>query len=137
MSRTLRDRVRAKFRDLQSIRASSALVKILVQADGGVNATGASDWLLDAQIERRRQYRVETAKASSRLPYMKTLANFDFSKQPSINRSQVMSLLELECVRRREDAVFYAQAGVDKPAHLGGGLAAATASPPIHERYKQ
>ncbi|WP_423927785.1 ATP-binding protein [Candidatus Palauibacter sp.] len=43
---------------------------------------------------------------ASRLPALKTLADFDFSFQPSIKREQIDALHELGFVERRENVVF-------------------------------
>ena len=43
---------------------------------------------------------------SSRLPGLKTLADFDFSFQPSIRREQIDSLHELGFLERKENVVF-------------------------------
>ena len=59
---------------------------------------------------------------SSRLPELKTLADFDFSFQPSIRREQIDSLHELGFLERRENVVFLGPPGVDK-THLAISLA--------------
>ncbi len=43
---------------------------------------------------------------SSRLPAVKTLADFDFSFHPSVKPEQIDSLHELGFVERRENVVF-------------------------------
>lgn len=53
---------------------------------------------------------------SSRLPYMKTLAAFNFAFQPSIKREQIAALRELGVVERRENVVFLGLSGVGKTA---------------------
>ena len=50
---------------------------------------------LGVQIVLRSNRRLETAMRSSRLPVVKTLAQFDFSFQSSIKRDQIESLHEL------------------------------------------
>lgn len=54
---------------------------------------------------------------SSRLPVVKTLADFAFSFQPSVNREQVESLHTLGFVERKENVVFRGPPGVGK-THL-------------------
>src|SRR6266699_7030726 len=63
---------------------------------------------------------------SSRLPAVKTLANFDFSFQPSIKREQLDSLHTLGFVERKENVIFLGPPGVGK-THLAIGLAIACA----------
>ena len=48
---------------------------------------------------------------SSRLPAVKTLADFDFSFQPSVKREQIDSLDELGFVERRENVVCLGPSG--------------------------
>ena len=49
---------------------------------------------------------------SSRLPAIKTLADFDFSFQPSGKREQIDSLHELGFLERKEKVVFLGPPGV-------------------------
>ena len=63
---------------------------------------------------------------SSRLPAVKTLADFDFAFQPSLKREQVESLHELGFVERKENVVFLGPPGVGK-SHLAISLAIAAA----------
>ena len=98
-----RDRVRAMLADLKMPGALEAADDILAQADGGsVTAGEAIEKLLGAQIELRNNRRLHSAMRSSRLPAVKTLAEFDFAFQPSIKREQIESLHELGFVDRAE-----------------------------------
>ena len=63
---------------------------------------------------------------SSRLPAVKTLADFDFSFQPSIKREQLESLHTLGFLERKENVVFLGPPGVGK-THLAIALAIAAA----------
>ena len=90
---SLRDRLRAQLADLKMPGALEAVDAILQQVDGGQLAgPAAMVALLDAQISLRNSRRLQTAMRSSRLPALKTLADFDFSFQPSVKREQVESL---------------------------------------------
>ena len=59
---------------------------------------------------------------SSRLPYVRTLADFDFAFQPSIKREQIDALHELGFLERQENVVFLGPPGVGK-THLAISLA--------------
>ena len=66
--------------------------------------------------------RLETAMRSSRLPAVKTPAQFDFAFQPSIKREQIKSLHELRFLARRENVILLGPPGVGK-THLAISLA--------------
>jgi len=57
---------------------------------------------------------------------VKTLSDFDFSLQPSLQREQIESFATLGFVERRENVVFLGPPGVGK-THLAIGLAIAAA----------
>ena len=124
---TRRERVRAMLADLKMPGALEVVDEILAQADGGtVTATEAIEQLLNAQIVLRNNRRLQTAMRSSRLPAIKTLAQFDFAFQPSIKREQIESLHELGFLERAENVVFLGPPGVGK-THLAISLAIAAA----------
>ena len=117
-----RDRVRAKLADLKLPGALEAVDAVLARADGGgLSVAVALEELLDAQLELRIRRRLESARRTSRLPHLKTLADFDFSLQPSVERSQLESLHEPGFLRRHENVVFCGPPGVRK-THLATSL---------------
>ncbi len=122
-----RDRLRAMLADLRLPGALEAVDGILAQADSGaVTASEAMEELLNAQIVLRNNRRLQTAMRASRLPAVKTLAQFDFAFQPSIKREQIESLHELGFLERKENVVFLGPPGVGK-THLAISLAIAAA----------
>ena len=122
-----RDRLRAMLADLKMPGALEAVDGILAEADSGaVTASEAIEKLLGAQIVLRNNRRLETAMRSSRLPAVKTLAQFDFAFQPSIKREQIDSLHELGFLARRENVILLGPPGVGK-THLAISLAIAAA----------
>lgn len=124
---SLRDRVRAQLADLKMPGALEALDEILAAADGGALPAGAAlEALLGAQIALRNNRRLQAAMRSSRLPAVKTLADFDFSFQPSVKREQIESLHTLGFVERRENVILLGPPGVGK-THLAISLAVAAA----------
>ena len=124
---SLRDRIRAQLADLKMPGALEALDDILASVDGGkLPAPAAVEALLGAQITLRNNRRLQAAMRSSRLPAVKTLADFDFTFQPSIKREQLESLHTLGFIERRENVVFLGPPGVGK-THLAISLAIAAA----------
>jgi hypothetical protein len=118
-----RERVRAMLADLKMPGALEAVDGILHDLDGGAT-TGAEaiEALLGAQIGLRNDRRLQAAMRSSRLPAVKTLADFDFAFQPSIKRDQIESLHELGFVERCENVILLGPPGVGK-THLAISLA--------------
>ena len=120
-----RERIAAQLADLKLPGALEALDGVLAGVDGGgTTAAEAIEQLLAAQITLRNSRRLATAMRSSRLPALKTLADFDFSFQPSIKREQIDALHELGFVQRKENVVFLGPPGVGK-THLAISLAIA------------
>ena len=102
-----RQRIAAQLADLKMPGALESLDEVLAGVDGGgFTAAEAIERLLAAQIALRNSRRLATAMRSSRLPELKTLADFDFSFQPSIRREQIDSLHELGFLERKENVVF-------------------------------
>jgi hypothetical protein len=123
---TRRDRIRAQLADLKMPGALEALDTVLAQVDGGhVSAAEAIELVLGAQIARNNR-RLLAAMRSSRLPAVKTVADFDLSFQPSLKREQVEARHELGFVERQDNVVFLGPPGVGK-THLAISLAIAAA----------
>ena len=122
-----RDRLRGMLADLKMPGALEAVDGILAQVDtGAVTAGEAIEQLLTAQILLRNNRRLQTAMRASRLPAVKTLAQFDFTFQPSIKREQIESLHELGFLERAENIILLGPPGVGK-THLAISLAVAAA----------
>lgn len=78
--------------------------------------------LLEAEYSIRKQRSEETRIKLSRLPHRKTLQDFDFAFQPSIDERQIRELSTMAFVERAENVVFLGPPGVGK-THLAVGLA--------------
>jgi DNA replication protein DnaC len=125
--KSVRERIRTQLADLKMPGSLEALDSVLTGIDGGQLAAGeAISKVLEAQISLRNNRRLEAAMRSSRLPAVKTLADFDFSFQPSIKREQIDSLHTLGFVERKENVVFLGPPGVGK-THLAISLAISAA----------
>jgi DNA replication protein DnaC len=78
--------------------------------------------LLDDELERRSQKRLAEQMARSGCDPNKTLAYFDFSAQPGINRSLISDLATCTFVSRHENILLCGPTGVGK-SHLANALA--------------
>ncbi len=124
---SVRERLRTQFADLKLPGALEALDSILARIDGGqLGAADALEALLGAQIALRNTRRLAAAMRSSRLPVLITLADFDFTFQPSLKREQLDSLHALGFVERRETVIFLGPPRVGQ-THLAISLAIAAA----------
>ena len=131
-----RQRIATQLADLKMPGALESLDEVLAGVDGGGFTAGeAIERLLGAQIALRNSRRLATAMRSSRLPGLKTLADFDFSFQPSIRREQIDSLHELGFLERKENVVFLGPPGVGK-THLAISLAVAHAAGRLKQRLR-
>jgi DNA replication protein DnaC len=102
---------------------------LLAQLDGVCEqaAQGDADYktflacALDAEWRGRYQRGVEGRLKQARLPWVKTLDQFDFDYQPSIDRTQVRELAGLSFVERAQNVVLLGPPGVGK-THLAVAL---------------
>jgi DNA replication protein DnaC len=80
------------------------------------------DELLEEEVGQKEQRRIETLLKLSGLPFTKTIEEFDFSFQPKLDRQQVITLFDLDFVRKKENVIFLGPPGVGK-THLAVALA--------------
>ena len=118
-----RERLRAMLADLKMPGALEAIDGVLAQVDSGaVTAGEAIERVRGAQIALRNNRRLQAAMRSSRLPGIKTLAQFDCTFQPTVKREQVESLHELGFLDRAENVILLGPPGMGK-THLAISLA--------------
>jgi DNA replication protein DnaC len=84
---------------------------------GEMTAIEAIDALLAEELTLRENRRIKIALMMARLLSIKTLAGFDFSFQPSLDKNRIMALAELEFIDRREVVHFLGPPGTGK-SHL-------------------
>jgi DNA replication protein DnaC len=78
--------------------------------------------LLEAETEARSLRSLQTRMRLASLPYTKTLSQFDFGFQPSIDEKQVRELSTLRFVHQAENVILLGPPGVGK-THLAVALA--------------
>lgn len=78
--------------------------------------------VLETEIEQRRLKRIQRRMKTAAFPIIKTLADFDFSKRPSINKHQILSFAEGTFIEKQENIVLAGNPGTGK-THLAIALA--------------
>lgn len=107
---------------LRMPRALEALDHVIQQLERGeANAIEAIETLLAEELTIRESRRIKAALQMARLMPIKTLSGFDFSFQPSLERSRVMALAALDFIDRHEVVHFIGQSGTGK-SHLAIAL---------------
>jgi DNA replication protein DnaC len=94
-------------------------VKALEQ--GETSPLEAFDLLLSEELTTRENRRVKMALMTSRLTQVKTLQQYDFSFQPSVDRNQILTLAQLGFIDRKEVIHFLGPPGTGK-SHLAIAL---------------
>ena len=116
------ERVRLNLVGLKMARALEMLdttVRGLEQ--GELSPLEAIDVLLSEELTMRENRRVKVALMTSRLSQLKTLAQYDFSFQPSVDRNQILTLAQLGFIERKEVVHFLGPPGTGK-SHLAIAL---------------
>jgi DNA replication protein DnaC len=97
------DRVRRHLVGLRMPRALEALDHIVRQLERGeIGSLEAIDALLAEELTLREGRRIKAALQMARLGAVKTLASFDFSFQPSLDRNRILALAQLDFIGRHE-----------------------------------
>src|SRR5690606_9548417 len=81
----------------------------------------AFEAMLERQLARTRERRIERRIRAAKFPDMPTLETFDFAFQTGIDRPLVMDLATLAWVDRQEDLVLIGQSGTGK-SHIAKAL---------------
>lgn len=78
-------------------------------------------YFTEAQVEKKKANLISHSVNMAGFPKVKTLADFDFEYQPSINQQQIYDLNSLRFIEKQENIVFYGNSGVGK-THLATAL---------------
>jgi DNA replication protein DnaC len=76
---------------------------------------------LRAEIESRREHRLQERLKQARFPHRKTLDEFDFTLVPSVSKEEVLGLAGAEFVRARENVILLGASGTGK-THLAQAI---------------
>ncbi len=119
---SLVDRIKQTMVGLKMPRAIEVLDATLRRLEHGeMTALEAIEALLAEEFTLRESRRVKTALVRARLSTIKTLAGFDFSFQPSLDKNRIMALAELNFINRAEVLHLVGPPGTGK-SHLSIAL---------------
>jgi len=124
MSDTLvMDRIESNLVRLKLSRISDILGSLAkIAEEQGKSYLTFLDELLEEEVAAKEQRRIETALKISGLPYIKSIDEFDFTFQPSLDKQKIMGLFDLSFVRQNGNVIFLGPPGVGK-THLAVSLA--------------
>ena len=83
--------------------------------------------LTDAEIAFRDERARKINIMVSSLPYHKTIADFDFSYQPTIDKAKILDLISLRFIDKKSNIIFVGSPGVGK-THLATSIGIEAAS---------
>jgi DNA replication protein DnaC len=116
------DRIRRTLVGLKMPRALEVLDQTVRQLERGeASALEVIDTLFAEELTLRENRRVKMALRMAKLSTLKTLAGFDFSFQPSLDRNRILALAQLEFIDRNEVIHFLGPPGTGK-SHLATAL---------------
>lgn len=78
-------------------------------------------YFTEAQVEKKKENLVKHSVHMAGFPKVKTLSEFDFDYQPTINQQQIYDLNSLRFIEKQENIVFYGNSGVGK-THLATAI---------------
>src|ERR1043166_164419 len=112
------ERIKRHLVGLKMPRALEALDATLHRLEQGeTSMLDALETLLGEELTTRETRRIKMALRAARLSATKTLAGYDFSFQPSLDRNRILALAQLEFVERRQALHFLGPPGTGK-SHL-------------------
>ena len=79
------------------------------------------NYLLTEEIDYKNERAAEGIIKASNFPFRKTLDNYDFVFQPSVNENQIRELSKLGFIENHENIIFVGNSGVGK-THLAVSL---------------
>ena len=83
--------------------------------------TESLNYLLGEEINYKNTRASEGIIKAANFPFSKTLDDYDFSFQPSVNENQIKELSSLSFINKYENIIYVGNSGVGK-THLAGAL---------------
>jgi DNA replication protein DnaC len=109
------DKVQAHLDRLKLTRVAELLDPLCEQASKEeISYLEFLERLLEAEASGRAERRLVAKTRLAHFPFVKTLADFDFAFQPSVDRKQIQELATMRCIHNAENVVFLGPPGVGK-----------------------
>jgi DNA replication protein DnaC len=119
------ERIRRHLVGLKMSRALEALDSSVRRLEEGrLSALELLDELLGEELTTRESRRIQSSLMTARLTRIKTLEDFDFSFQPSLDKNRILALAELDFLDRGEVVHLLGPPGTGK-SHLAIALGVA------------
>lgn len=77
--------------------------------------------LTEHEMKHKRERTINSCVKTANFPFLKTLADFDFSFQPSINKEQIMNFKYLKFIENKDNILLIGSPGVGK-THLATSI---------------
>lgn len=112
------DRLHAAFKELGWIRIPEILDQYAEEAaKNNLSYTAFLDNLVAEERAAKQERFIQTRKRTAALPYHKTLEDFDFSFQPSVDEKRIREFATLRFLGHQKNLIFLGPPGVGK-THL-------------------
>jgi DNA replication protein DnaC len=129
------DRIRENLKQLRLLKIAEIFPEFTRQAaQSEMSHLEYLDHLIAQEAAWRHERMVKYRIAAARLPFPKSIQDYDFSWPSRINKQKILDLLELGFIERKANAVFIGPTGVGK-THLSVALAFAACEANISVRF--
>ncbi len=123
MSELVMERISDNLSRLRLTRAQEMVCSIAQEAQSRNESYLAFlDRLLQEEVSAKEERRLRTSLKIARLPFAKTIEEYDFGFHESLDKRSVLSLFDLDFIGRKENVIFLGPPGVGK-THLATALA--------------
>lgn len=106
--------------ELANIKANIDLYVEMINTNGK-SAVDALYELSELEIKAKKERAINACVKVANFPFLKTLDDFDFSFQPTINKQQILDLATLRFIENNENILFVGTSGVGK-SHLAASI---------------